>query len=358
MLRPKEQVLPAMYLRVAIFHDRLVAGKGRDLLLSDFSNELPPWIHAALSLAPRSDKDTVWGKELFGLNHETIADALAAVKEDVLALAPESDEAEEIPRSKKVRKAARQSPTIKVVLPTAPPLVSTVTAPAPAGKRWVWDMYPLAKDSWGAWEVEPDMPRPDHRVYMYRVTNGDGTPWPVEAFAALSRRDAPSERILHREAYAPTDDDFDLLRSHFPNGDPHRPDWYKVKAELQAAKHDGDKLDRAEAPVLLRLLKATRDPPRTEAAAPESSPPQGGANAPKVELVPVATAYPDGVPPDVAKKWPHLPFDWIQTTAASLLHYPAALQAEKCFHEMARSEGRDPLADSLCKTARQRVYEL
>jgi hypothetical protein len=126
-------------------------------------------------------------------------------------------------------------------------------------KRWVWDLFPLAKDSWGAWELEPEMPRPDHRIYMYRY-QGDGYLGPVMNLERLNRT-YPNAQILHREAYAPTEEDFSLLKRCYPQADSCRPDWHKVKADLFVAGLDPDKLDKAEAPVLLGWLGKAKAAP-------------------------------------------------------------------------------------------------
>lgn len=151
-------------------------------------------------------------------------------------------------------------------------------------ERWVWDLYPLAKDSWGVWEVAPEMPRPDHRIYMYRMQY-DGYMGPVTELEDLHRIEPPRlphktwaqvaaekklqaeggaetpqpfGKAVYREAFEPKDDDFALLAQCYPGDDPHRPDWYRVKADLEAAGHDGDRLVKSEAPVLLAWLRQSR----------------------------------------------------------------------------------------------------
>ena len=155
------------------------------------------------------------------------------------------------------------------------PAVSPVGSAEDTAKRWVWDLYPLAKDSWGVWELEPEMPRPDHRIYMYRY-QGDGYMGPVKELEKLQKLETPSRKILHREAYAPRDEDFALLKRRYPNADPHHPDWYRVKADLQAGNHTPDTLDKTEAPGLLALL-ATAMPVADEIAF--GSSPEGLGNA-------------------------------------------------------------------------------
>ena len=127
-------------------------------------------------------------------------------------------------------------------------------------KRWVWDLFPLAKDSWGAWQLEPESPRPDHRLYMYRY-QGEGYMGPVMELERLCIRNTEPRQIIHREACAPTDEDFALLKRCYPKAEPCRPDWYKVKADLVVAGHDPDRLDMAEAPVLLGWLGMAKPAP-------------------------------------------------------------------------------------------------
>ena len=150
----------------------------------------------------------------------------------------------------------------------------TVEAQAGTGegavKRWVWDLHPLAKDSWGAWKLEPEMPRPDHRIYMYRYQGDDGSVGPVMELKRLhdlmerigsQNCQKAAGKILHREAYEPTDEDFTLLKLCYPKADPARPEWYRVKTDLAVAGHAPDTLTKAEAPLLLGLLRKAKGAP-------------------------------------------------------------------------------------------------
>ncbi len=128
-------------------------------------------------------------------------------------------------------------------------------------KRLVWDLYPLAKDSWGTWEIEDDEHRPDHRVYMRRRRMGDGClsgTLSNELIGRLLGCGAKQDDFEGREGYVPTDDDIALLKLVYPDTDPYRPAWYDIKAELIAAGHDADQLGRSEVPVLLTLLRKAR----------------------------------------------------------------------------------------------------
>ena len=156
----------------------------------------------------------------------------------------------------------RQPPSPQVSTPPADTTASTTDAAAVAddtdgvAKRLVWDLYPLAKNSWGAWEVAPEIARPDHRVYMYRY-QADDHQGPVMELAMLRKLKThfPGMAITNREAYVPTEDDFALLKLCYPKDDPHRPNWYIIKAHLHANNHNPDMLDKTEAPGLLALLK-------------------------------------------------------------------------------------------------------
>ena len=86
---------------------------------------------------------------------------------------------------------------------------------APSSK-WVWDLYPFAEDTWGAWEIDDVLKRPDHRVFMYRY-QGEGYVGPVSGTPGQQRPN------LHREGYLPTDDDLALLKRSYPKECPHRP---------------------------------------------------------------------------------------------------------------------------------------
>ncbi|MEN6406358.1 MAG: hypothetical protein ABFC77_07800 [Thermoguttaceae bacterium] len=125
-------------------------------------------------------------------------------------------------------------------------------------KRWVWDLYPLAKDSWGAWKLEDDEHRPDHRVYMRRL-KGKGYLYPPHSMAKspimMSEGRVTPDDIAVHEGYVPTAADVALLKLLYPIADPYRPAWYNIKAALVVAGYDADHLDKSEAPVLLAMLR-------------------------------------------------------------------------------------------------------
>jgi len=125
-------------------------------------------------------------------------------------------------------------------------------------KRWVWDFYPLAKDSWGEWELEPEMPRPGHRIYMYRH-QGDGYFGEVMELGKLHAILPPTAKVIQREACAPTKDHFVLLKRCYPDDDPHHPDWNKINAELRVADYDQDQMYKSDALTLLGYLQKVRN---------------------------------------------------------------------------------------------------
>ena len=133
------------------------------------------------------------------------------------------------------------------------------TASKSSGKRWVWDLYPLAKDSWGAWELEDDEQRPDHRVYIRRLQDPGVLHTPDSTSLLLNRIDFNRhDQVLVREGYVPNANDVELLERLYPGADPYRPAWYTIKADLVAAGRDAERLDKSEAPVLLTLLRKAR----------------------------------------------------------------------------------------------------
>ena len=126
-------------------------------------------------------------------------------------------------------------------------------------KRWVWDLYPLAKDSWGAWELEDDEQRPDHRVYIRRLQSPGVLHTPDTTSLLLNRIDFNRhDQVLVREGHVPNANDVELLERLYPGADPYRPAWYTIEAELVAAGCDAGRLDKSKAPVLLALLRKAR----------------------------------------------------------------------------------------------------
>lgn len=121
-----------------------------------------------------------------------------------------------------------------------------------AHKRWVWDLYPLAKDSWGNCKWSDDG-TPAGQIIVISHTR---TRFVV---TACDGGEDHVNRTVSRRFYIPTSDDLELLRALYPHDDPFQPAWYVIKADLVAANHDADKLDQSEATVLLKLLgKATQ----------------------------------------------------------------------------------------------------
>ena len=123
--------------------------------------------------------------------------------------------------------------------------------------RWVWDLFPLSKDSWGTWLIADDENRPDQRVVLRRF-QGDGylgPPISIDLVAKMTTQGYAIEEFLQREAFAPTEDDLDLLKRQYPNNDPFQPSWRTIKSDLVAAGHAIDSLQGCDVPTLLGLLK-------------------------------------------------------------------------------------------------------
>jgi len=123
-------------------------------------------------------------------------------------------------------------------------------------QRWIWDLCPLAREAWGNRQWTDDGTPAgqtiviSHTQTRFIVTTFDGGKNHVN-------------RTVSRRFYIPTSDDLELLRTLYPQDDPFQPAWYVIKADLVAAGHDADKLDKSEAPVLLKLLgKATQATPK------------------------------------------------------------------------------------------------
>lgn len=118
-------------------------------------------------------------------------------------------------------------------------------------RRWVWDLYPLKRKSWGNQEVVDDGTPPGQTVKL----RGLGRSYPVSLIS--DRRPVVGVSLL-RDFYIPTEDDLGMLRRRYPKEDPHRPAWHRIKADLIVAGHEAASLDESEAPVLLALLSKAK----------------------------------------------------------------------------------------------------
>ena len=119
--------------------------------------------------------------------------------------------------------------------------------------RWVWDLFPLSKDSWGAWQLANDEDRPDQRVFVRRY-HGDGylgPPVSMDMLARMMEQGHTPEDFAQREGYVPTQDDLDLLKRQYPNSDPYQPVWRAIKSDLVAAGHVPDSMQGHDVPTLL-----------------------------------------------------------------------------------------------------------
>jgi hypothetical protein len=123
-------------------------------------------------------------------------------------------------------------------------------------KRLVWDLFPLRDGSWGAYQLEDDEQRPDHRVFMRRrkVSWGLGPPMNLESISMLMEHGAKPDDFAVHEGYVPSADDAALLKRLYPDADAGRPNWLQVKRDLVMAGHAADALNRSDAPTLLGLL--------------------------------------------------------------------------------------------------------
>jgi hypothetical protein len=125
-----------------------------------------------------------------------------------------------------------------------------------AGKRWVWDLYPLAKGGWGNRKILDDGtpagqttvdPRSRRRKSGVYINNGE----PIY-----------QNYVFRRRAYIPTEDDLTIVRRWRPNDDPCCPAWFKIKAELGTDLDPDElaKLDKCEAPAQHSRLPMSREP--------------------------------------------------------------------------------------------------
>ena len=120
----------------------------------------------------------------------------------------------------------------------------------PGQKRWVWDLYPLAMDTWDN-RMIPDDGSPAGQRIRTSVRRPRG-------WISYLGSDAPARPLrvetIWRWAYVPTDDNLAVLNRCYPKDDPCRPSWDTIKGDLVVAGHAPDALDKLEAPVLLAML--------------------------------------------------------------------------------------------------------
>lgn len=125
-----------------------------------------------------------------------------------------------------------------------------------ASTRWIWDLYPLARRTWGNHQWTDDGTPPGQRVTITR--NRPRRKWPQGVVIG---------HVLERRVfYIPTDDDLALLRHRYPNEDPRRPSWDHIEADLTIAGCTADELRRRKAPLLLSLLRSTARAGNTQEA--------------------------------------------------------------------------------------------
>ena len=139
--------------------------------------------------------------------------------------------------------------------------------------RWVWDLFPLSKDSWGAWQLADDEHRPDQRVFVRRY-QGDGylgPPVSMDMLARMIEQGHTPEDFAQREGYVPTQDDLDLLKRQYPNSDPYQPVWRAIKSDLVAAGRAPGSIQGDDAPTLLGLLKRSELSENGERTTPSST---------------------------------------------------------------------------------------
>ena len=110
----------------------------------------------------------------------------------------------------------------------------------PAGKRWIWDLYPLSRNAWAA-----------------RLADDKGGAGTVITFVnfQIGPMGKSSDSETHHQMYMPTDDDFEVIQRLYPNDDPHQPQWYRIEATLVIAGNDASAVSKWSAIVLLDALR-------------------------------------------------------------------------------------------------------
>lgn len=122
-------------------------------------------------------------------------------------------------------------------------------------KRWVWDLHPLSRNSWGNLQYPDDGTAPGQTIELRRakgMLNGDYAV--VDLLPGESR---PSMKMgtFTRRFYVPTEADLEIVRTKYPdNSDPAAPPWPRIEADLIAAGQLRDELVKLNAPTLLQLL--------------------------------------------------------------------------------------------------------
>lgn len=125
------------------------------------------------------------------------------------------------------------------------------------GKRWVWDLHPLSRHSWGNVQYPDDGTARGQTIELRRakgMLNGEYAV--VDLLPGESR---PSKKMgtFTRRFYVPTEADLEIVRTKCPdNSDPAVPPWPRIEADLIAAGQSRDELVKLNAPTLLQLLAA------------------------------------------------------------------------------------------------------
>lgn len=122
-------------------------------------------------------------------------------------------------------------------------------------KRWVWDLHPLSRCSWGNLQYPDDGTVAGQTIELRRamgMLNGE-----YAVVDLLPGKARPSMKMVTftRKFYIPTEADLAIVRTKYPdNSDPAVPPWPRIEADLITAGQSRDELVKLNAPTLLQLL--------------------------------------------------------------------------------------------------------
>lgn len=127
-----------------------------------------------------------------------------------------------------------------------------------ASTRWVWDLRPLRRGTWGNLEQPDDGTSAGQTVKACRAVGMLNGTHQIVPLLPGQAKPSMGMGLQSRPYYIPTDEDTALVERLFPKlTDPSNPPWPQIEARLIVAGQVRDKLAAMNAPTLLLLLAGT-----------------------------------------------------------------------------------------------------